>query len=230
VCQGPGIRCAGCCDAEGDESNTTHAGTGSIAGPQGSIRCGQDLGETSGAASQVTGQPPEVRESSMDGRGEADALTVMVTKRLLQVTEKAAGARDAKQHAAKLPQKLLPFGEGDTFLVGRHRGEDFQEAFHSVWREGNGLLNGVDEPAEDDFPGGPTTITLQELLNRDGLLPVWTVPCVQWAKDSVDSREEDAPKALPAEGAPLGQANGIVNKDIEVGPAPSSNGEREDRP
>ena len=151
----------------------------------------------------------------MDGRGETDALPVMVTERLLQVTEKASGARDTEQHAAKLPQKLLPFGEGDTFLVGRHRGEDFQEAFHSVWREGNGLLNGVDEPAEDDFTGGPTTVTFQELLNRDGLLPVWTVSCVQWAKYSVDGREEDAAKALPAERAPLGQANGIIDKDIE---------------
>ena len=66
MCQGPGIRCAGC-DVEGDESNTTHASTGRIAGPQGSIRCGQDLGETCGAAGQVTGQPPEVSEGSMDG-------------------------------------------------------------------------------------------------------------------------------------------------------------------
>lgn len=79
------------------------------------------------------GQPLEVCEISMDGQGEADALTVMVMKCLLQVTEKATGARDAKQHAAKLPQKLLPFGEGDTFLVGWHRGEDLQEAFHAVW-------------------------------------------------------------------------------------------------
>ena len=96
----------------------------------------------------------------MDGRREADALTsITVTKRLLQVTEKAAGTRDAKQHAAKLPQQLLPFSECDAFLVGRHGGEDVHEAVHPVWWEGNGLLNGVNEPAKDDFPGGPTTIT-----------------------------------------------------------------------
>lgn len=81
--------------------------------------------------------------------------------------------------------------------------------------EGNGLLNGVNEPAKDDFPGGPTTITLQELLNRDGLLLVWTVPCIQWVKDSVNCCEEDALKVLPAESAPLGQANGIIDKDTK---------------
>jgi hypothetical protein len=119
-------------------------------------------------------------------------------KRLLQVTEKAMGTRDAKQHAAKLLQKLLPFGEGDTFLVEQHGGEDFKESFHTVWwEEGNGLLNSVDEPAEDDFTGGPATITFLELLNRDWILPVGTVPSIQWVKDRVNSREEDTPKALP---------------------------------
>jgi hypothetical protein len=55
----------------------------------------------------------------------------------------------------------VPFGEGDAFLVGWDGSEDFKEAVDPVWWQFNSLADCVDEPAEDDLPGRPTTITFQ---------------------------------------------------------------------
>jgi hypothetical protein len=75
------------------------------------------------------------------------------------VAEKAMGTRNAEQHAVKLTQQLLPFDERDMLLMGWHGVEDFQQESCGVWWVRNGLLHGVDKPAEDDFTCGPTPIT-----------------------------------------------------------------------
>jgi hypothetical protein len=57
----------------------------------------------------------------MDLGGEVDAFAIMVSERLLQVTEEAAGAGNSEKHTAKFAKELLvPLRQGDSQLMGRH--------------------------------------------------------------------------------------------------------------
>jgi hypothetical protein len=95
--------------------------------------------------------------------------------RFLEVAEQTSCTRDAQQHASQFAQKLLPFQEGDAFLLRRHRRQEFHQAIDAVWRQYDSLADGVNEPAQDYFSGGPAPVSLREFLGGDGFLPVWAV-------------------------------------------------------
>ena len=90
------------------------------------------------------------------------------------------------------------------------------EAGDAMGRKRDGLADGVDEPSEDDFTCSPTAVAFLELLDRNRFLAALTVGWGQRSEDGVDCREEDAAKTLAAQGATLGDTNGIVDKDVET--------------
>jgi hypothetical protein len=48
-----------------------------------------------------------------------------------------------------------------------HFGEDFEQAQLAVRGQFNGLADGINEPAEDNFEGAPTGVPLEEFLQGD---------------------------------------------------------------
>jgi hypothetical protein len=146
------------CDIEGDEGDAPHAPACGVASTEGGVRCRKDFGEARGTHGKIAGEPTEVVEGGMDAGREADALAVMVVERFLEVTEEATGARDPEQHAPQFAKDLLPLDQGDAFLGRWDRGQDFVEAGDAMGWKRDGLADGVDEPAEDDFTGGPTCV------------------------------------------------------------------------
>ena len=80
--------------------------------------------------------------------------------------EHAASARDGEDHAAQFPQKAVPHFDRDS-RTASHFGKDFEQAKLAVRGQLNGLANGIDEPAEDNFQGAPTGVALEKFLQGD---------------------------------------------------------------
>ena len=73
--------------------------------------------------------------------------------------------------------------------------EDVGEGFLPMRRKFDGLTEGVDDPAQNEFASHPTTVTFKELLQGDGFLPVTFVGC--WLRQHcVDGFQKMSAKGL----------------------------------
>jgi hypothetical protein len=87
----------------------------------------------------------------------------------LEGTEQACGARDGLGDESEFPKDALPLLGRDAGRCSE-RGEDLGEGQFSMGREFQGLAESVNDPTEDELPGGPATVPLQELLQRDSFV------------------------------------------------------------
>jgi hypothetical protein len=81
----------------------------------------------------------------------------------------------------------------------------------------DGLLDGVDEPSENDFPGGPLAITFQEFLDGGRLLPVLVIRLLQSSKDGIEGMQEGALNLESPLGPALYQRQKVVYVQVVRG-------------
>jgi hypothetical protein len=81
-------------------------------------------------------------------------------------------------------------------------------------REFDGHQQGVDDPTEDRFACGPTSVSFEQLLDRRWLVPVGIVAGLEAAKDFVKGMEQDATLIAELSGSALPHADEVVNKDV----------------
>jgi hypothetical protein len=68
----------------------------------------------------------------------------------LEGAEKATTTRDCQDHAAEFAQDLLPGLKGNAFAAAKVV-ENGTQTFVTVRRQFQGLLGGIDKPAEENF-------------------------------------------------------------------------------
>jgi hypothetical protein len=130
------------------------------------------------------------------------------------VGEEAASARDREDHAAKFAQQAVPHFDRHA-RTATHFGKDFEQADLAVRGQFNGLAYGIDEPAKDNFEGAPTGVPLEELFQGDDFATALRVGGVVGAEGFVNGVEKNAPDAVGAGRATLGESNEVV--DIHIG-------------
>jgi hypothetical protein len=79
-----------------------------------------------------------------------DTVAIGMEDAGLEGAEKATTARDHQDHAAEFAQDLVPGLEGDAFVAAKVI-ENGTQTFVTVWRQLQGLLGGIDKPAEENF-------------------------------------------------------------------------------
>ena len=77
----------------------------------------------------------------------------------------------------------------------------------------NGLANGVDDPAQDEFASVPTTVTLQEFLQGDGFIAVAFIG-VWLGEDGIHGMEEVPAQHVHPVVATLAQLDEVIDKYI----------------
>ena len=102
-----------------------------------------------------------------------------VSEGLLEGAEETLGTRDGQCHGPELTQDLVPGLGSNAALGGLDTGQDVVEPGDPVWGQFHCQLEGVQEPAQDYFPGGPGGVALAAFLDGGRLLPVGTVSWVQ---------------------------------------------------
>ena len=127
--------------------------------------------------------------------------------------EHATSARDGEDHAAQFAQKAVPHFDRDS-RAAPHFGKEFEQAKLAVRGQLNGLANGIDEPAEDNFKGAPTGVALEKFLQGDDFATAVGVGRVIGAEGFIDCVEEDSTDSIGTSRATLGEGNEVVNIDI----------------
>ena len=86
--------------------------------------------------------------------GDSHTVGVCFLQAQLEGSKEPSTARDADAHEAELTEHLLPFPNADALLASQHV-EDLLESLLAVFREFEGALDCVDDPAKDELAGGP---------------------------------------------------------------------------
>jgi hypothetical protein len=162
---------------EVDASHTEFRGVLSAQGVWSGL--GDDLGNALGPSRQVQSKPSEVRQDMVYFTRETYACS-MVTLRsqnFLEHTEKSLSVRDGEGHWPELVEQFLPLLHGRAALRRRDGIQEFQQTEDTMGRELDGHGTSVKHPAENNLPGGPSSIALQHLLDRCWFLSVYVV-CV----------------------------------------------------
>jgi hypothetical protein len=186
-----------------DEENPAHAGGCGVGGTDGCNRGVDDLSEASRPGVEIGDDPTDVVEKVVHVRGNADALPFFVAKRLLEEAEEPPEAGDGEDHAAELAEELLPSFGSDAGLGFRELIEDGLEAKEPSRRQFDGVTNAVHHPAQDGLAGAPSTVPLEELLDRDGFLARVGIVGRERTKNQVDGLEQNAPDPVLARRATL---------------------------
>lgn len=119
--------------------------------------------------------------------GDSHSATVGALERQLQNGEEALGARDTWRGEPKFTQQLLPFVEGASLLADEQV-KLFEETCCPMLGDGDSLGDGVEEPPQNSFDGGPRTIALAQFFDRERLLSLWVLG--RRAKELVDGVQE----------------------------------------
>ena len=106
--------------------------------------------------------------------GDADAVTVGLLEGQLESREQSSRAWDGHRDEPEFAQDALPVLVADAVSPGEFV-EDSGEALRAVRGKFDGLADGVDDPTEDELASGPAAISLEHLLQGDGLVPVLLV-------------------------------------------------------
>lgn len=128
---------------------------------------GNNLIYSGSSFSQRVGNPLEILEKVVDRASQTQSVSLLfrVPESLLQGGEQAASTRQGKGHRAELAQNFMPLSGGDSLLIGSNGGEDFLESFESMSWQSNGLVDGVNQPAQYNFDSAPSGIPLFHFLD-----------------------------------------------------------------
>jgi hypothetical protein len=75
---------------------------------------------------------------------------------------------------------------------------------------------GVNDPPKDEQTGGPTGVTLSELLDRSGLLTILGVVGIEWTEDIVKSTQKYTTHSLQSLWIALSDAKKIIDEDLHA--------------
>ena len=114
----------------------------------------------------------------------------------LEQAEEAFASWNAKEHASKLAQCLVPFSQGDSALMVQAL-KDLKQPLMKVLWWSDDALDRVHNPAQDDFAGVAVGVSCFHLLNGRDVLAVRGVKVVQRTEHFVDGVQE-TPQVLAA--------------------------------
>ena len=138
-------------------------------------------------------------------------------------------AGDPQNHTAKLTEELVP-GLGTDSSGSQGGGKDVAQAGMAMRGQLDGALQGVDEPPQHNFAGGPAGIALVEFGQGDGFTPDGgIISRIIWAEDTVGEVKELAPEGVQGRWVSLGHQDFVIDEYIRVAegaatPAPAGPG------
>ena len=181
--------------------------------------CGDQFSQPGGPGADIRGHPLEVQQEVMDVLVEAESVAsgFRVPEGLLEGAEETPGTRDSQCHGSQLAQDLVPGLGGDPTLGGLDAGQNVMESGNPVWGQFHGQLEGVQEPAQHNLPGGPSGIPLAAFLDGGRLLPVGAVSWVQGSEDLVQGGQESSLDFGSTTCVALDQAHKVIHIDVPVG-------------
>lgn len=178
-----------------------------------------------GAVGELVEQRAEVIQDQMNGRGEGHpggrrGRAGGAGQSGLEQGEEALGTRQSMREGPELTKEGVPFLLRGTTTGWREFGvQQIVKAGGAAGSEAEGHVHSVEEPSENLFLGGPSSITSKKLLNRDGLLARWVVQGIKGAEDRVNDVEQGPAHPRKLGGAPLGSTDEVVNINVHIGQA-----------
>ena len=125
-------------------------------------------------------------------------------------------AGDPQHHTAKLTEELVP-GLGTDSSGSQGGGKDVAQAGMAMRGQLDGALQGVDEPPQHNFSGGPAGIALVEFGQGDGFTPDGgIISRIIWAEDTVGEVQELAPEGVQGRRVALGHQDFVIDEYIRV--------------
>ena len=207
--------------AVGEEEDAPHAGARGVAGADGRRKGGNCLGDGGGPVGKFGGEPAEIVKEVVDGGREAKAVVPPprggVLEGSLQRAEQATCAGKGQDHGAEFAEELVPGFGGDAREGAGERGEKRVEASEAMGREGDRGIDGINNPPQDQFAGGPSAIPFAELLLGGRFLSVRAVPGFQRPEDPIKRVEEVTFDAAATGGVALDDGDEVVNVDVGEG-------------
>eukprot|EP00957_Ditylum_brightwellii_P090877 6919903-Ditylum_brightwellii.AAC.1 len=123
---------------------------------------------------------------SMDSWSEGDASGV--SQAGLKDGEKPNAPWDCRHNAAEGTNQAVPFATGRPLVVCGKIIKQGPQFAVSRCRQCDDVANGIDNPPEDPFAGGPVGIAAFEFFDRVGFLPV-IIEIIVGSEDVVDAAE-----------------------------------------
>ena len=130
----------------------------------------------------------------------------------LESGEETSRSWDGHRHEAQLAEDPFPIFVAHPMGLGELV-EDGGESLFAVSRELDGLPDCVDDPTQDEFASGPTSITLEHLLQRDGFVAVLlvSVGLCEYFVEGVEQVSADGAHALLSA---LTELDEVIDEDI----------------
>ena len=123
-------------------------------------------------------------------------------------------AGDPQDHTAKFTEELVP-GLGTDSSGSQGGGKDVAQAGMAMRGQLDGALQGVDEPPQHNFSGGPAGIALVEFGPGDGFSPAGgVISRIIWAEDTVGEVKVLAPEGVQERRVSLGYQDFVVDEYI----------------
>lgn len=157
--------------------------------------------------------PVEILEGVVDSLREVNPI-VGALEGKLEGAEETPSTREGNGHAAEFTKQFVPFFTRSPFLGPRNGSENLGESVDAVLGELDSHGDCINQPAQDNFDGGPGDVALAELFETDGFAAGPVVVVVIGSEDVVDGVEQGS-----ADGggrARLAKAEEVVNKDIDI--------------
>ena len=125
-------------------------------------------------------------------------------------------AGDPQDHTAKFTEEFVP-GLGTDPSGSQGGGKDVAQGGMAMRGQLNGALQGVDEPPQHNFSGGPAGIALVEFGQGDWFSPDGgVISRIIWAEDTVGEVKELAAEGVQGRRVPLGHQNFVIDEYIGV--------------
>ena len=150
------------------EEDPSHAAAARISGPLHGVGVGDEFGQASGTVFEGEDQVAEAGEVSPKVASEADTARRGALQWQLEDGEEPSRAGDPWGHEAELAQEALPIPEGAA-VVGEALVYGVKHTVVAVIGEAQGLVDAVDEPAQDGFHGVPRGVPVSQFLDGQGL-------------------------------------------------------------
>jgi hypothetical protein len=137
-----------------------------------------DFIESSWTQGEILSEPTKVGQGVVHAAGQANPAVALVPEGFLEETKEALAARDGNCHGSEFAEDLLQLLQRDTFLRRGNFVEDLKKAILAMLRQLKRHEDCIDNPAKNEFPGVPISISLLELLGTGRFLAMFLVKFV----------------------------------------------------
>ncbi len=151
------------------EPNPTHTSARGINRTNSCKGIRNELSQISRMGGQVGCQGFKIIQLSVHVRIQMDAVLICILKTSLENAEKTMSTGNSNNHASQFTKDLSP-GSNQNSLSGAKILKYVEKSCHVVWQEVYHLMNGVNEPTQNDLHCLPRGISLLHLFDRDMFL------------------------------------------------------------